>query len=1124
MDYSLQEILDNVEQIREAIYGEEVRGSISNSIEMMAYETDTIQDFKDGVDKILEDYKNTYEQGFRDFADSVHRDMDKHVKDMDEKYDQFKTEVNRELNNHKVEMDNAFTEFKNSVHLTIANFTNDITAKMDTIQDEWIKYQQKTDLVIADFKMEMSNKYQEFTEKIISENSALKESVKTDIARMKNDIMNFEESVNQSLAKYQQELGENIETWNKTLTDKLSQNTQELEAIKKEIEDKLAEASQANPNLELVDAREGEPTLKDNLTKNYAKKEYVTEQIDKENTTKYNSVEVTDQPVETDSHEGVFRITKIKGNSIQDPETLDVEGVSSVLVKITGGENEEREILTNFEPCLHGLSEDKYDEYNAGTITRKIGVTTLNHESRWHTSSVLSENYVRFFHYWSYSGGAINSLCLNSFSSKRLTRAEYNSDTDAGWYTDMSFAVKIAKSDLETPDIEGFRKYLKEHPIKLYYELKEPKLESYKVEPALCYKNSTILVKSTPPTSAVVTYPITMGGRVALIETGVSDLRGVTQDLGGRTDKLEAYVNKHPNPVLTVNELEPDETGNIDITAGTEVKEVTYAELTKLIAESKLSTGGIYLLTDYKTKYEIPNTEFTREAGVEELYLTATSTNTLSSIAYSKQYPEDIIYYDITLDRTTSNKPRTGFITRRIDTKNNNATPFDFRGALWARFKLNPTSYEFDGQQIPYDTMEVGGSVEKGRIYKTGTTLWLAYKTGTPTNLGDREYLTMLLSDLNMYLESSAGIDIYENKTRLLGDTDQVVLLETFDPRSHDNYIEGFNKLVNCVFQNSSYNYIEGGSARLTFKDASFNTLGKVCVDINIRNGSNNQLIGIVSTCFINEESHRNIVDKFSVNVVISDKSSSNKLGKDSSNIRIFSHGVYIDLASECINTTFHYGCKNIRIGTSSRSNIFGYDCNNIELGSSCSNNVFGKSCAYIQFENSCSVNTLHDFCHNIKFENKCHNNQLFNYCQLVTLGKDSSINILEDDCINIKIGELCSRNTLKRGCNRVIMGAKCINNNLGTTVHGVTLASNCWDNTLGNNCGDLLFLGDVINCKFGDITQNLTIYQMRDKDITQNSELKGKPYNIIIQKSENGNYYYTSISQGGEFKLRPIP
>lgn len=830
MDYSLKEILDNVEQIREAIYGEEVRGSISDSIEMMAYETDTIQGFKDGVDQSLADFKSQYEQNFRDFADSIHRDMNQFETKINDDFAGFKSEVNLAMNNHKVEMDNKFVEFKQSVHLTIADFTNDMTTKMDTIQDEWIKFQQTTSLDIANFKMEMQNKYQEFTERIIKENSELKESVKTDIAGMKNDIMNFKDTTEQTLAQYQQELGETITSWDKTLTDKLAQHTTEMEAIKKEIYDKLDEASQADPNLELVDAREGETTLKENLNKNYTK-----------------------------------------------------------------------------------------------------------------------------------------------------------------------------KSELEP------------------------------------------------------------------LQTSISELTETTTTLGGRTDKLEQYVTKYPNPVLTINQQSPDDTGNIDIGGGNiEATEVTYSELTQLIANNELVTGGIYLLTNYKTIYQQPVSNDIKSGETEELYLTATSTNTLSPIAYSKQYPQDIIIYDVNnkvAEDTTT--PRNGFILRRTDTVNNLSAPQDWRTMKWLRYDISDTHYNNGTQNVPYEVWQSGQETKMDVVYKVGNELYIAHRVGVPTDNTSANYFTRVCRDITNKLYAKASpMDYIKITSKLSLLTANADYLPTFGAECQNIYIEDMdNRLHNNVFKDKCANILLGkGCWENSFDNNTRNIkFDSGCRENTLTSVSSHNTLGCSS-------SHNLFIDSgtttlgtvSSYNIFIN--SSTNRLsGSNSSNVFIQSHHNILSTSAStntfycsigntlnqyCTNHVFNFGSSGNVIGASSTENIFGQYCTRITLGQGCQSNTFGDSCYYIIFGNECNSNTI---------------------------GSNSS---------------------------QIQLGSECNNNKFGDRNKGITTVTNCQGNKFGANCTDITCLGKVLNCTFGNNMFSVNIYRLLNKDVTQVSDLYNKVYDIVIQKS----------------------
>lgn len=74
---------------------------------------------------------------------------------------------------------------------------------------------------------------------------------------------------------------------------------------------------------------------------------------------------------------------------------------------------------------------------------------------------------------------------------------------------------------------------------------------------------------------------------------------------------------------------------------------------------------------------------------MEELIVKAETNKTLSPIAFSESHPEDVIFY------TTENYHQSakGWILRRIDTKFNNDTQFDFRGMYFRRWKVTSSGF-----------------------------------------------------------------------------------------------------------------------------------------------------------------------------------------------------------------------------------------------------------------------------------------------------------------------------------------------------------------------------------------------------------------------------------------------
>jgi hypothetical protein len=146
-----------------------------------------------------------------------------------------------------------------------------------------------------------------------------------------------------------------------------------------------------------------------------------------------------------------------------------------------------------------------------------------------------------------------------------------------------------------------------------------------------------------------------------------------------------------------------------------------YSGLTSLITGSSLSVGSYYLITDFKTCYDVPEYYVDgdnkpsevidyRQGNVEPLIVQAISSNTISSTAYQPAYPNDTIKYDWTWNTTEiTGGEAYGRITERVD-EYNNRTDYDHRNILFNRFqsydkeiKLTGTIYALESS--PDDTL-----------------------------------------------------------------------------------------------------------------------------------------------------------------------------------------------------------------------------------------------------------------------------------------------------------------------------------------------------------------------------------------------------------------------------------
>jgi hypothetical protein len=140
------------------------------------------------------------------------------------------------------------------------------------------------------------------------------------------------------------------------------------------------------------------------------------------------------------------------------------------------------------------------------------------------------------------------------------------------------------------------------------------------------------------------------------------------------------------------------------------LEEIQVDNLLEKINVSSLVSGQYYLINDFRTIYDRPDFEGngrtikypieTIYADNEKIIVQALSNNTLKKEAWSLDYPQDYLEYDINIRETFVNKnPTKGKIIFRRDEKNNEML-FDFRGVTYKR-------YDKDGDNnfiYPYDT------------------------------------------------------------------------------------------------------------------------------------------------------------------------------------------------------------------------------------------------------------------------------------------------------------------------------------------------------------------------------------------------------------------------------------
>ena len=295
--------------------------------------------------------------------------------------------------------------------------------------------------------------------------------------------------------------------------------------------------------------------------------------------------------------------------------------------------------------------------------------------------------------------------------------------------------------------------------------------------------------------------------------------------------------------------------------------EVTYEQLVAAITGSTLTPGAKYLITDYQTVHTIPNTTDTNTGEVEPLLVTAISANELAPEAYSALFPDDVIYYSPTNDQAMVPGCTKGYIYRRVDTKQNNDIPFDFRQVKFRRW------------QISQPTWDAATTYSKGSVVKSTSddTLWvslrgdnlnkatsdisywrqfewsnLSYVSPGSSSWNDNGSglslaltITALYQDYKMWANASQYDSAYSNKlegklTDLLANSNTVIFGSDF---SYNTIGAGFS--TNSIGSSFSSNSVGAGFSTNSIGSGFYNnTIGSGFNSNNIMSGFYSNSIG----------------------------------------------------------------------------------------------------------------------------------------------------------------------------------------------------------------------------------------------------------------------------------------
>lgn len=117
-----------------------------------------------------------------------------------------------------------------------------------------------------------------------------------------------------------------------------------------------------------------------------------------------------------------------------------------------------------------------YEDNGQVEVLRNITKHIFTDKDNWLEGSLNNEKYIGFYVRWDSIGGKEFTKCVcNKF--RIISLDEYNEANTSGYLSDIGFNIKIEKSKLSTPNINGLKEWLRNNPIEVYYQLATPVTE-----------------------------------------------------------------------------------------------------------------------------------------------------------------------------------------------------------------------------------------------------------------------------------------------------------------------------------------------------------------------------------------------------------------------------------------------------------------------------------------------------------------------------------------------------------------------------------------------------------------------------------------------------------------------
>ena len=475
--------------------------------------------------------------------------------------------------------------------------------------------------------------------------------------------------------------------------------------------------------------------------------------------------------------------------------------------------------------------------------------------------------------------------------------------------------------------------------------------------------------------------------------------------------------------------------------------DVTYSELVTLIQTNGLNQGLNYLITDFKTIHYLidgNNADVVLEGGTgdtavhsgdtEPLLVSAISVSGISTIAYSENYPNDIIHYDWNPDNWLSDigfsggdeevvTGFTGVINYREDTKNNNIFGYDFRNVMNRRWVLNQTDYPIwtgtttysfgDNVQVSGDGAYVSIADSNTDNAVSATTYWAKIIDYTTTeywclNSDDAQDINDYDDSLTFVSTDGAYDDCVFQNSFFVGRNDDdnsstgsilpnniIILHDDGLPTVFNNNVGGYfqcNTIDGSYFmENTIRNWFNSNIINFSFQenviDSSFNnnTIGGDVQRNSFGYGFNSNVIGNTFT--------DNIIGKNSNGNIFGYNNNNNLVGNDFQTNMIYTNAqknvIGNDFKNNVIPDSFQdnmIGNKfvgNDAIGDNFTNNSIGNDFQSVEVGTGFTNNTiangFKSSLTIDDFHN----NTIKDDVVGINFTSMAHAYEDYN-CEIL--------------------------------------------------------------------------------------------------------------------------------------------